>query len=289
MRFGAMSLTLLLTLSACTATRPDLAGMSFSEEPLVGKFVWHDLVTEDIDAARRFYGALFGWTFEPAPRRDGRAYALARSGGVYVAGLVAADPRPDGRNVSRWLPYASVADVDLAVERGRTAGAAVPVPPRDVPLGRVAVIVDREGAVIGLARSAIGDPDERTTRPAPGRTLFTELLADEAPTAAAFYAELVGYAVETVDRRGGTYRFLTTDGRRRAGVLQNPTEDWDPLWLTHFAVADPVAAATEAERLGGRVLLPASPDLREGTMTVVADPTGAVLVLTRWPQRGDRP
>ena len=35
-----------------------------SEERHIGKFVWFDLLTEQADAARRFYGALFGWTFD---------------------------------------------------------------------------------------------------------------------------------------------------------------------------------------------------------------------------------
>ena len=29
-----------------------------------GKFVWHDLLTDDISAAKEFYSGLFGWTFE---------------------------------------------------------------------------------------------------------------------------------------------------------------------------------------------------------------------------------
>jgi len=49
------------TMAACTvANRPDLSGMSFADQPLAGKVVWHDLITEDIDAARDFYGGLFG-------------------------------------------------------------------------------------------------------------------------------------------------------------------------------------------------------------------------------------
>ena len=30
---------------------------------LPGKFVWADLVTDDVPAARKFYAGLFGWTF----------------------------------------------------------------------------------------------------------------------------------------------------------------------------------------------------------------------------------
>ena len=67
----------------------------------------------------------------------------------------------------------------------------------------------------------------------------------------------------------------------RAGILKNPTRDWRPLWLTSFGVDDPVAAAVRAESLGGKILLAASPEIREGTIAVVADPAGAVLVLQK--------
>jgi predicted enzyme related to lactoylglutathione lyase len=66
-------------------------------------------------------------------------------------------------------------------------------------------------------------------------------------------------------------------------VLQNPAEGWDPAWLTYFGVADPAAAAARAESLGGRILLAPSPEVREGTIAIVADPSGAILALQKWP------
>ena len=103
-----------------------------------------------------------------------------------------------------------------------------------------------------------------------------------ADAAGAFYRSVVGYDVRTIERRGGTYTLLTHRGTDRAGILPNPTESWDPVWLTYIGVEDPAASAALAETLGGQVLLAASPEVREGTMAVVADPSGAVLVLQKW-------
>ena len=276
-------LLFLAALTSCTTTgRPDLSGMSFSSEPLIGKVVWHDLITEDIDAARHFYSELFGWTFEDSTGPGGRDYMIARLGNIYVAGLVPVAPRGDGQRLSRWLPYLSVDDVDAAVERTEGAGGEVAVSARNVSLGRVAAIVDRDGAVIGLARSNVGDPDDRTTTAAPGKPVWTELLSNDSASASAFYASVVGYQARSVSRRGGKYTLLTADGEDRAGILQNPNPEWHPAWLTYFGVSDPAAAARRAEVLGGRILLNASPELREGTMAVIADPSGAVLVLQKW-------
>ena len=81
-------LTSLFLLSCTTTQGPDLTGMSFSDEPLIGKAIWHDLVTEDPQAAKRFYEGLFGWSFQNATGSSVHAYSVARSGSVWVAGIL---------------------------------------------------------------------------------------------------------------------------------------------------------------------------------------------------------
>lgn len=273
-------LALCATLFACAIpSRVDTSDMSFSKEPLVGKIVWNDLITHDLEASRRFYAGLFGWTFEDAAGPAGGQYLVARSGEIYVAGMLLAERPADRANLSRWLPYASVPDVDAAAARAVSMGGRVAVEPRDVALGRVAAIVDPQGAVIGLARSSIGDPDDATTKPAVGRRVWTELLSDDPSASAAFYAAVVGFEVRRIERRGGEYTILVGGGRDRAGILANPTEDWSPVWLTSFGVRDAGIAARRAEVLGGRILLDQSDEVRDGTIAIVADPSGAVLVL----------
>ncbi|HKE94197.1 MAG TPA: VOC family protein, partial [Povalibacter sp.] len=229
----------------------------------------------------RFYGELFGWTFESTTAANGRPYLLARSGTAYVAGLLSVAPRSDGKKLSRWLPYVSVADVDAAVGRATQSRGTVAVAARDVRIGRVAAIVDPEGAVLGLVRSRIGDPDDTTTQAAPGRIVWTELISNDPAAAADFYRSVVGFETRTIERRGGRYTKLVAQGVDRAGILQNPADQWSPEWLTYLGVDDPAAAASRAEALGGRVLLPVSPGIREGTMAIIADPSGAVLVLQK--------
>ena len=285
-RLFALPLVFLAALatSCTTSGSPDLLGMSFSEKPLTGKVIWNDLITEDIAAAQRFYGEMFGWTFQDSHGPDGAEYRIARHGDVYVAGLLAADKRSDGRNVSRWLPYLSVADVDTAVERGVAAGGIVAASARDVALGRVAALVDPQGAVIGLAASSIGDPDDATTRAAAGRAIWHEMLSADPVASAGFYRLIADYQLETVNRRGGEYTLLQQGGLSRAGVMLRPNDEVQPLWLTHFGVTDPAAAARKAASLGGRVIAAPSPEMRDGSVAIVADPSGAVLILSRLPK-----
>ena len=276
------ALGLALASSSASAGKPDLSGMKFSPTPLTGKVIWNDLITDDLDTTRAFYGDLFGWTFERSSGKGGR-YVLARLGDVYVAGIVEVKSKNRAQKLSRWLPYVSVPNVEGAVSIASAGGATVVVPARDVSFGRVAAIIDPQGAVIGLARSSIGDPDDATTAAGLGRVVWTELLANDAETAAQFYRDVVGYEPSTISRRGGQYTMLTQGGKNRAGLLKNPT-DAKPVWLTYFGVDDPVAAMGRLEALGGAVVAPASPRLREGTMALVTDPAGALFVLQKVPQ-----
>lgn len=282
MRLGPWLLALLLA-SCASMHKLDLSGMSFSREPLIGKVIWNDLLTEDPATAERFYSGLFGWTFENASGAGDRAYKVARLNGTYVAGMLSIAPRGDGQRQSRWLPYLSVADVDRSLAAVMATHGGIAGGPVDVSLGRVAALIDPEGAVIGLARSKIGDPDDATTAPAVGHVVWTELLSNQALTAAAFYRQVVGYDVQVLERPGGNYRLLTHDGKSRAGILTNPAQGWSPAWLTYFGVTDPSTSATLAQNLGGQVLMRPSPDLRDGTIAVVADPSGALLVLQKIP------
>ena len=115
----------LAVLSACsTPGGQRLLDMPLSDGPLSGKFVWHDLITDDIDRARQFYGDLMGWSFEDTRHPIGGEYTLILSGDRFVAGMVHLDD-PAGVEFSRWLGYMSVADVDEAVRFNRAQGGSV--------------------------------------------------------------------------------------------------------------------------------------------------------------------
>jgi predicted enzyme related to lactoylglutathione lyase len=52
---------------------------------------------------------------------------------------------------SHWLAYVTVENVDATAEKARKLGAQIVIPPFDVPtVGRIAVLVDPQGASIGL-------------------------------------------------------------------------------------------------------------------------------------------
>ena len=82
----ATSVSAALVLAAACAAAVGRAPVDAADPVETGRFVWHDPLTTDVSAAKRFYGELLGWRFEDTKRGD-RPYVLARSGGTLVAAV----------------------------------------------------------------------------------------------------------------------------------------------------------------------------------------------------------
>lgn len=249
-----------------------------------GKFVWIDLVTADVPAAQKFYGALFGWSFEEVDGGQAR-YAMAYQAGAPVAGMAARQPAPGQLRQSRWIAYLSVADVDRASADVTGKGGRILIQPRNVEgRGRMAVLADPDGAPIGLVKSSSGDPPDY--RAESGEWIWAIYQSPDAASAAAFYQDLGGYdVVPDDDRLGNAVSFtLQAEGFARASLVEIPagTPELRPDWLYFLRVPDVAASVARAVELGGRVLVAPRPDLLDGRMAVITDPGGAPFGLLAW-------
>ena len=114
-----------------------------------GTFYWNELMTRDIERAKRFYAGTIGWSFEAMTIPEG-TYWCAMLGGQRVAGLFPlAAPQFDGVPES-WMSYLAVDDVDRRAEKAVAAGAQLMRPIFDVPdVGRIAILKEPGGAGIG--------------------------------------------------------------------------------------------------------------------------------------------
>jgi uncharacterized protein len=112
-----------------------------------GVFVWDELLTTDVDEAKRFYGEVFGWTSRDMPMGDSTYTIFMRAGDVDVGGLM---KRPDERIPPNWTTYIGTENVDATVKRANELGATTINGPMDIPgQGRFAIITDPTGAVFG--------------------------------------------------------------------------------------------------------------------------------------------
>jgi predicted enzyme related to lactoylglutathione lyase len=111
---------------------------------------WNELLTSDVEAAKAFYGAVFGWGSmthgHPDDVPDAMAYTEWQLGGASIGGLMLKPPFLAAEVPSHWVVYFQVVDTDVAVKKAAALGATVVVSPTDIEPGRFAVIEDPGGA-----------------------------------------------------------------------------------------------------------------------------------------------
>ena len=119
-----------------------------------GHVHWSELMTDDVEAAKAFYGAATGWTFADMPMPEG-TYTLCQVDGQPVAGIAPLAMTNDEDLPTHWMTYLAVADIDAVVAKAETGGGKIVTPPFDVPgVGRIAVMTDPSGARIGMMTPA---------------------------------------------------------------------------------------------------------------------------------------
>jgi predicted enzyme related to lactoylglutathione lyase len=253
-----------------------------SGEHHVGKVIWADLVTPDLETAKRFYGALFGWTFRDVPGDPN--YSLVLLDGEPVAGLFQKALPPGNTVQPAWLTFLAVRDVDAAQLSARQHGGAVLVKPHSYPQrGRQAVLADPDGAVFAVLAAKGGDPPDQLA--APGQWIWSSLLVKDPKQESDFYKRLFGYDVYELAGQGDPQHYiLSGDGYARAGLNALPADSMRrrPHWLDFVRVSDATDSASKAVALGGRVLVEPRIDRHGGRLAVLADPSGAIFGVMEW-------
>ena len=257
-----------------------------SDEHHVGKVIWADLVTPDLDGAKRFYGTLFGWSFRDVPGAPN--YAVALLDGEPVAGLfLKALPAGQSKQPA-WLTFIAVRDVDAAqqatVQHGGKVLSSVHYYPHR---GRQAVLTDPDGAVFAVLAAEGGDPPDYL--PAPGAWIWSSLLVADPTHETAFYKALFGYDVyDLAGEDGGQddaqHYILSSDNYARTGLNPLPSDSMrrHPHWLNFVRVTNAADTAKKALELGGRVLVEPRIDRHGGHLAVLADPSGAPFGVMEW-------
>lgn len=268
----------LLELNAGAPPLPPLTNLSGSPR-LPGKFVWADLVTDDVPAARKFYAQLFGWTF-----RDLGNYTIAANDERPLGGMFQRAKPADASAKPRWFGYLSVPNVARAEQVVTKAGGKTLAAPQKMPKrGEQAVFADTEGAVFGVVKSSAGDPQD--FQPEPGDWIWIQLLSRDAKKAAEFYRAVGGYDVieNTATNRASDY-VLASEGYARATVRTIPGnyEQVKPNWLPFVRVKSVPESVAQTRQLGGKVLIEPKAEVFQGKVAVIADPTGAAIGLLEW-------
>ena len=246
---------------------------------------WVDLQTTDPSAAKDFYAALFGWSYQDNPMPQGGVYSMALLNGDTVAAVAPMPPGAPPGVPPMWNTYLAVDDVDAAAEKAGPAGGQLLMPPADVgDAGRMAFVADPTGAVVGLwqANRHIGATLVGDT----GAVVWNELRTDKPQSALAFYETVVGLAHAAVEMAPGQHYILLRVGGTDVGGCAEPQAAGAPNhWHVYFAVDDADATAAQAVSAGGHVAMAPFDIPTVGRCAVLSDPQGAVFsVLTPSPR-----
>jgi uncharacterized protein len=220
-----------------------------------GRFVWYELVTTDIEAAKVFYGKVIGWGTQDTSM-PGLAYTLFTAGEVPIGDLIELPENARNAAGPHWLGYVAVDDVDAAAERIKQLGGAVQVPPTDLPdICRFAVVADPQMATLALIKGVRPRQEPSAEPDKAGHVGWHELLAADWEKAFAFYAELFGWQrAESHVGPVGTYQQFSAGRTTIGGIFTKPGSLPFPLWLYYLSVPDIEAAAKAVEAAGGQIL-----------------------------------
>jgi predicted enzyme related to lactoylglutathione lyase len=253
-----------------------------STTPL-GRFVWFDLMTSDPPAAIAFYTKVCGWETEQwkTPSPDMPPYTMWKAGESMIGGTMQLPPGAPAP--PHWLGYISTPDLQGTVDKAKSLGATVMVPPTPIPtVGAFAVLADPHGAVFAAFAPAAETPGHDGPARV-GEVSWVELASRDYSAALEFYGTVFGWGkLDAMDmgEGAGIYQMFGRNGVPMGGVYTIPPgAPFPPNWSYYIRVADLQAATDRATSLGATVTNGPMDVPGGDRITMFTDPQGAAFAL----------
>lgn len=244
----------------------------------LGRVLWRETMTKDLEKAKRFYGGLFGWAFEDFPGGDPKdPYPMIKVSGKTVGGMMAM--KPGMQMPCYWTSYVSVADVDGSCAAAKAHGGSVPWGPVDIPnVGRMAMVAAGDGACLSIMKAAGPDDMPAGGRPGVGEFCWETLSAKDVDEAKAFWTKVVP-SWKAAAGANGIPTFAVGEGMENQIADVQPARNMPPNWFTYVVVEKIEPALAQAEKLGGKTMMPAMAIPNVGRIAGITDDQGAALGL----------
>jgi predicted enzyme related to lactoylglutathione lyase len=240
------------------------------------RFFWYELMTTDVDAAKRFYGDVIGWQMHGFPGAED--YTVIHAGDRGIGGIMSV---PDGM-APLWMGYVHVTDADAATAAIASGGGEIHRPASDIPnVGRFSVVADDQGAVFNLLRPD-GPDQPAMAQDAVGGVGWHELYTGNIDKALAFYGRQFGWTASQRMEMGemGAYQLFSVEGADNGGIMKNPMPGAPNMWVFYFTVPalDRAVAAITA---GGGSIMMGPMEVPGGSWIAMAtDPQSAIFAVT---------
>jgi uncharacterized protein len=247
-----------------------------------GSFCWIELGTTDQNAAKSFYGSLFGWSPNDMPMGPGDFYTMFCIDGRDAAAAYTLRPEQRAHGLpAHWMLYVTVDSADDAARRARDLGGTVLRDAFDVfEAGRMAALQDPAGAAFSVwqakQHTGIGITGVE------GTLCWADLSTPDRESVEPFYTGLLGWKVGKEDEEPAHAYWHIQNGEEFIGGLPPATHRNPQMpahWLAYFLVNDCHASAEKAKRLGAQFHMPPTVMEDVGTIAVLADPQGATFAI----------
>ncbi|UZD24260.1 VOC family protein [Algoriphagus halophytocola] len=260
---------------ACTpGATPPIASQIGATNYTPGRVVWHDLASPNPEASAAFYESVFGWTTVPYGEDEKMVWIFKKEDKPVA--LMAYYQTEN--NSGEWIGAISVPDVSASTQKAKNQGAKVLKKAMEVDnRGTISFIQDPQGAHISLVKLANGDPEP--TLAEINTFLGQELWSNDTDDSESFYSNVVGYTSEETDNQKVPYTIFKMGDLNCAGMLKNPAPTVRSHWVPYLRVADLSETIAKATRAGGKVLIEPNPEIRNGNVALLMDPTGAPLAV----------
>ena len=247
-----------------------------------GRFVWYDLMTTDVEAAKTFYAAVVGWGTQAWPGSGPMPYTMWTAGTSPIGGVMAlSDAARAGGAPPHWMAYVCVPDADATAAETMSLGGTLVVPAFDIQdVGRVAICADPQGAVFAAFTPGGDAPGHE----GPANLLefsWHELSTTDPVAGLAFYSTIFGWQKTGEFDMGpmGVYQMFGQGDMPLGGMMTMPPQQPMPGWCYYVHVDDVRAGAQRAIANGGQVVHGPVEVPGGDWIVVLGDPQGAMFAL----------
>lgn len=249
----------------------------------MSKFIWHDLMTPDMDGAQKFYSKVINWDIIDSGMPDGN-YRILNAGKATpdgmngVGGMMGFRPEDDKSVPPFWSGYIDTPDVGKSVQQAVTLGAKIFKEPQIVPdVVEFAILTDPSGAMFNVMRPIPKGELTKFVPGTPGTMGWNELLSGDWKQAWEFYHAMFGWEKHQAMEMGpvGTYQTFGLDGVSFGGMMNKRPEMPSAYWNYYWNVASCADAVKAIADNGGSIMF--------GPMQV---PGGSWIANAMDPQKG---
>lgn len=121
-----------------------------AEKSKFGEFCWYELATANVQAAKDFYGNVFGWKFTEHDMGD-MTYTVFKRDNQEFGGIWAIPKDKQNQIPPHWMAYILVENLNTSLDKARKNGAKVIKEMTQAgDMGLFAIIQDPTGAHIAL-------------------------------------------------------------------------------------------------------------------------------------------